>query len=227
MKDIYLVGASTTAIRVIELIRHHNLFRIKGLIVDDEYKQDETFYELPLLGVSEFKKKANCFDVALFICIGWNRLNSDRKKVFNTFKEFNLVNIISPTAIIRGDILGRNVYVGDNCIVEAKSKIFDNVYIDHCAFIGYNVAILNNVFLALRSTLAGSVKIGEQSFIGMGALIFDKTIVGNKCIISGGEIVKRNIADNSIVRSKNGEQIIKSYTEEEIIYKLIASKNVR
>src|SRR5690554_2997251 len=173
MKDIYLVGASTTAIRVIEMIKYHNLYNIKGLIVDDEYKEDETFYELPLLGLSEFKRKVDCHEVALFICVGWNRLNSDRKKVFENFKNFNLVNIVSPSAIVRGDIIGRNVYVGDNCIVEIKARIFDNVYIDHCAFIGYNVAVANHVFLALRTTLAGSVTIGEQSFIGMGSLIFD------------------------------------------------------
>lgn len=227
MKDIYLVGASTSAIRVIEMIKYHNLYNIKGLIVDDEYKEDETFYELPLLGLSEFKRKVDCHEVALFICVGWNRLNSDRKKVFHAFKEFNLVNIISPTAIVKGDVLGRNVYVGDNCIVDVKSKIYNNVYIDHCVFIGHNVTILNDAFLAVRSTLAGSVIIGEQSFIGMGSLIFDKTTIGKKCIISGGEIVKRNINDNCTVRSKDGQQIIKSYREEDIIYKLIASRNVR
>lgn len=227
MEDIYLVGASTTAIRVVELIKYHKLYNIKGFIVDDNYKNTDEYYGLPLLSLSEFKQIENYIKIPIFICIGWNRLNLDRKNVFESFKEFNLINIISPTAIIRGEVLGRNIYIGDNCIIDIKTKIFDNVFLDHNVFLGYNVTIRKHAFLGVRTVFGGSVVVGEQCFVGMGALIFDKTIVGNRCIISGGEIIKRNTVDNCTIRSKDGKQITKVYSEDEIINKLIAVKNVR
>lgn len=229
MESIYLFGISTTSLRIKSFIEQHNLYKIEAYIVDDEYKTDSFFGEFPVLSLSEFTSIPNYEKLALFICVAWNNLNNDRKNVYLKLihKEINIVNLISPFSIIRGEILGKNVFVGDQVCLEVGSLVNDNVFVDHQSFIGTNTVLKQHCYIGAKSMIAGECVVGEQSFIGIHATIFDQVKIGAKCIISGGQVIKRNIADYSVVKEFEGVQIIKQYDKDEIIHRLNAKKNVR
>lgn len=229
MTAIYLFGTSTTAIRVKCFIEYHKLYTIKAFIVDEEYKTDNNFEGYPVISLSDYKNTHKYQQLPVFICIAWDRLNEHRKLVFQrlSIEKLNIINLISPNAIIRGKISGSNVFVGDYVILEAGTVINDNAFIDHNSFIGTNTIIKEHVYISAKSMIAGGSIIGQQSFIGIHSTIFDKVCIGSKCIISGGEIIKRNIQDFSVVKNIDGSQITKTYSPDEVINKLIEKKNIR
>lgn len=230
MESIYLFGVSTTAIRIRSFIEYHKLFKIEGFIVDDDYYKENSFEGYKVISFSEFKELSKKIKGAqVFICLAWNRLNQDRKKIFEKLTDENIeiVNLISPLATIRGAINGRNVFIGDYVTIEVASEIKSNVFIDHHGFIGTATKIDKHAYIGAKSTIAGDSYIGEQSFLGINSTVFDQVKVGKMCIISGGEVIKRNVIDCSVVKTNSTEQKQITYLEDEIINKLISSKNVR
>ncbi|MDD2635912.1 MAG: hypothetical protein PHW82_10475 [Bacteroidales bacterium] len=229
MTAIYLFGISTTSIRVKCFIEYHKLYTVKAFIVDDEYKTHNNFEGYPIISLSDFKNIHDYQKLQVFICVAWNRLNEDRKFVFQRLsaEKLNIINLISPNAIIRGEVLGSNVFVGDYVILEVGTVINQNIFIDHNSFVGTNTIIKEHAYIGAKSVIAGDSIIGQQSFIGIHSTVFDKVCIGSKCIISGGEIIKRNVQDFSVVKNVDGRQITKTYTPEEIINKLIVKRSVR
>jgi len=228
MKSIYLFGTSTTASRIKSFIEFHQLYTIDGFLVDDNYKTSDSFEGHKVITVSEFRNLIDYKEIPVFICVAWNRLNQDRKDLFNRYeKEFNLVNLISPHSVIRGELLGTNILLGDYSVLEMGSVVQSNCIMDHLCFVGSRSVIESHSYIAVKVMIAGSTTIGEQSFVGINATIFDQVNVGKKCIIAGGETVKRNVDDFSAVKSSKLGQTIKTYSESEVIKKLLASKNVR
>lgn len=228
MESIYLFGTSTTASRVKSFIEFHQLYKIEGFLVDDNYKTSDSFEGHKILTISEFRDLPDYTKVPVFICIAWNRLNQDRKDLFNRYeKEFNLVNLVSPHSVIRGELIGTNILVGDYSVLEMGSTVQRNCILDHQCFIGSRSVIEQHSYIAVKVMIAGSTTIGEQSFVGINATIFDQVRIGKKCIIAGGETIKRNVENFSAVKSSGIEQMIQTYSEKEVITKLLASKNVR
>lgn len=229
IQSIYLFGIGTTAFRIKSFIEYHNLYKVAGFIVDDAYKTQEYFCDLKVFSVSEFETVTDFQTQPVFICTAWNRLNQDRKDIFNRLKNnYNLINLIAPTAIIRGEVQGGNIFIGDYVIIEPGSSISSNVFIDHHAFVGTFGTLEEHVYLGAKSMLAGHVSIGRQAFIGISAVLFDQVAIGEKCIISGGEIIKRSIPNYTIVKkSSSGIQEYKTFSKEEILNKLQSNKNVR
>lgn len=229
MQSIFLFGISTTSSRIKSFIEYHQLFKIEAFVVDDLYKSVDTFENYPVLTYSDFKKVDDFRSKPIFICMAWNRLNEDRKNTFVRLKseDLNIINIISPTAIVRGEVEGRNIFIGDQVCMEAGSVVYDNVFMDHNCFVGTNTVIKRNSYICAKSMIAGSAVIGEQTFVGIHSTVFDQVVVGEKCIISGGEVIKRNILDYSLVKEKDGRQVTIQYDSSSIIKKLMHSKNVR
>ena len=83
------------------------------------------------------------------------------------------------------------------------------------------------VFTGSKVTIGGKCIIGAQTFIGLNALVFDQVHIKEKCIIGAGTVIKRNIEKNTVCKLETSNINIKTYSDNIIETKLIASKNVR
>lgn len=228
MESIYLFGIGTTSKRVKAFIQFNKIYKVRGFIVDDNYKTKDFYDNEKIYSLTEFRNLPNYKSLPVFICIAWNRLNEDRKQVFQKYNnELNLVNIISPKSVVRGILKGKNIFIGDFVVLEVGSNINNNVFVDHGSFIGTDTIIDEHSYIGAKSMIAGNSHIGSQTFIGINSTVFDNVKIGQKCIISGGEIIKRNANNYTVIKSVNNKQHYKSYPEKIIINKLLASKNVR
>lgn len=228
LQDIYLFGISTTSIRIKSFIDYHQLYNVKAFIVDDNFKSKDKFEGLKVFTMSDFRTLDGYSKLPVFICVAWNNLNNDRRIVYNKLKnELNIINLISPSAVIRGSVKGYGNFIGDFVVLETNCIVDSNCYIDHHSFVGTNTIIASSVYIGAKAMVAGGVHVNEQSFIGINATVFDEVIIGKKCIISGAQAISRNVNDFSVVKIKNGQQITQTYSEEMIIYKLRSDRNVR
>lgn len=226
MKNLIIIGTSTTGKKIYEFVNRYNLYNVIGFAVDKEYKKEETFCNLPVFESENLDPKANYL---IFVAIQWNRLNTDRKKIYNKLKQrgFQFANIVSPTAVVNGNLNGENCWISDLVNIDFGVTIGNNVYVKNMAMIGPNTYVKDNSFIGAKSTIGGASIIGEQTFIGLNATIFDNVIIGDKCIVGAGTIIRRNMKNYSKSSVSIEHTLIKQYKEEEILEKLVFSKNVR
>lgn len=234
MQNLVIVGISDTADRIIRFVERYNLFHVLGCTVNKEYMpktgmaivggQERKVY--PLEELDQYIDKENDL---LFVAVLWNRLNADRRKLYQKVKDmgYKLANIISPMACVRGEIKGDNCWISDGVFLQEKTMVGNDVFIMDNAMIGHRSMIEDHVFVTIRATICGSVTIGEQSYIGANSAVFDEVKIGRKCLIGGATIVKRNVPDFSVVKVPNDTMVIKQYSEEVIESKWQAHHNVR
>lgn len=229
MENIVIVGTSSTAACVYDFIEKYQLFNVVGFAVNKEYKQSETYLDKP---VYELEKLFSVIDKErdyLFVAIQWNRLNADRRKVYELLKGegYKFANLVSPLASFNGILIGDNCWITDFVCVEKDAVIGNNVFVKVGALIADQALINDHCFIGAKSTIGGGVKVGEQSFVGLGTIIFDDTTIGRKCIVGAATAVKRNLPDCCVYKTRAEQFVIKTYSEEEIENKLMFKKNIR
>jgi len=187
-KNLILVGAGGHAEACIELVNSTKKYNIKEIV--------GTKRDIKKIILKKFKVKysdqdlnhlSKRFNYAL-ISVGQIKDHSIRLKIFHKLKklEFKLPKIISPFAIISktssigegtvimpGAIIGANMKIGKNCIINTKtvvehgSIISDNSHLATSVTINSGTKIGANSFIGSNSTLAQEVTIKNNSFIKM------------------------------------------------------------
>jgi len=228
-ENLLIVGTSTTARSIYTYVVDYNLYNLLGFVVDKEYKNCDAYCGQP---VYTFDKLPEAFDKSndkLFVAMEWDRLNASRKNLFNRLRAegYNFANIISPHAIIHGELKGMNCWICDNVVLENDTVVYDDIFIKTGAIIQHVSVIESHCFIGARAQMAGGVHVGEQSYIGIGAIIFNGVNIGKKCLVGGATYVKRHLPDFCAIKTKIDEFVIKQYNEDEIENKLLASIKVR
>ena len=229
MKEkLIIVGVGATACRIYRFVKMYDLYDVIGFAVDKKYIKENVFMNLPVYELENIQEIANQNKALLFVSIFWNNLNKDRRMLYERLKSKGLkfANIISPTAIIRGEIKGDNCWINDYVIIQSDAVVESDVFIMDTAFIGNEARIGNHTFIA-SAKIGGGAIIGEQCFVGINAVVFDDTIVGNRCIVGACVALKRNIPDNTVCKISGDNIILKEYSDDIIESKLRANHNVR
>ena len=96
MKKLAIIGASTNARVIYKFVEFYKLFEVMCFAVDKEYQNSDSFCGLPLITIDDLSKFINKDIDLVFIGVQWNRLNSDRKHLYNKVKKlgFKFANII-------------------------------------------------------------------------------------------------------------------------------------
>jgi len=230
MDRLMIIGTGPNAVYAYEMIRQYRLYDVIGFAVNRDYMDQEhpTFQGLPVYAIEDLDQVINKKEVKLFVALLWNRLNADRRKLFEMLRNqgYEFANLIAPTAVIRGNIQGTNVWVCDYVIVQNDAVIEDDVVLMDMALVSSCCHIGPHCFLGAKSTVGGGSRVGEQTFIGINCTIFDDTRVGRKCILGACTAVKRNVPDFTLYKTSSEIQM-RTLTEETIEEKLLFRKNVR
>lgn len=228
MKKLVIVGLGPNARHVYSFVQYHKLFEVVGFAVNSQYKDRDSFFDLPVYALEEIEEHVDMKETGFFAALLWNRLNADRKLLYNTLKEkgCRLANIISPTAAIRGRLTGDNCWIHDYVVIQNNTTIGNNVAIMAQSLVGANTTVGDHCFFGARSIIGGGSKIGDQTFVGMNCTVFDGTTVGKKCILGACTVIKRNVPDYTLCKT-NVDYQMRQYGEDEIENKLLASKIVR
>lgn len=222
---LIIVGNGTTAETVYNFVEKYKLFEVIGFAVHRKYRTVDTFLGLKNYCLEELDKSC---DFLLFIAMQWNRLNRDRREVYEELKSrgFKFANLVSPSSIIHGKLLGDNCWITDQVIIDSNTIIRSNVFVKVGSYIASNCVIDKHCFIGAKSIIAGGCFVGEQTFIGISTTVFDGVKIGDKCLIGACSIVKRDLLPFTKLVVKH-EYRIKTYGENEIEQKLLFHKNVR
>lgn len=229
MDKIVIIGTSVAASNVYKFIEKYRQYDVIGFAVNREFKTEDTYlgktvYEIEALG--QIIDKTQDY---IFVAIQWNRLNADRRSVYEQLKGegYRFANLVSPLASINGYLKGDNCWITDFVCIDTDAVIGNDVFVKVGAWVGDHALVGDHCFIGAKSTVGGGVQVGEQSFIGLGAIVFDDTKVGKKCIVGAATALKRNLPDYCVYKTASDNFVVKEYAETEIEQKLQFKKNVR
>lgn len=229
MENIVIIGTSVAANNICKFIEKYKLYNVLGFAVNREYKTEATYLDKPVYCIEELDLIIDKTKDYIFVAIQWNRLNADRRKVYEQLKGegYKFANLVSPLASINGVLAGDNCWITDFVCIDTDAVIGNNVFVKVGALVGDHALIGDHCFIGAKSTVGGGVKVGEQSFIGLGSVVFDDTTVGKKCIVGAATALKRNLPDFSVYKTASDNFVVKEYSEDVIEQKLLFRKNVR
>ncbi len=101
--------------------------------------------------------------------------------------------------------IGDNNFFNMNCCITSLEEVKIG---DNCSF-GPNVMIFDHDHNYKRKTakedefVCTPVKIGDNVWVGANVVVLRGTTIGNNCVIGAGTVIKGNIADSTLVYSKN------------------------
>ena len=227
-KRVFIVGMGSTGEEACQFIEKYDLFEVAGFAVNKEYLNCESFLNKKVYAIENLDAIIKEDDL-VFVAILWNHLNANRKMVFEQLKKagYHFANLVAPSAIVEGELLGENCWIGDKAFVRKHVKIEDNVFIMQCAFVGQRTELCAHSFVAAAAVVGGSVIVGQQSFIGLNSTVLDHTIIGEKCIVGAGTVLRRNLPNCHVVKFEPNAMVIREYPEDVIEEKLVVSENVR
>ena len=217
MEKLVLVGTSSLAAQTLDFVERYQLFDVIGFTVNEAYIKEPIFLGKPVFPIEELDKHIDKNSVKLFSTVTWyNYLNRERKKIFELLKGegYKFANLISPHALVYTEDLGEGNWIHDFAHIGYGVHIGDDNVIRMKCMIGHDSVIGNHNFFAVNSIVGGHDYFNDCCFVGLNSLIHNRVAVGNKCVIGGGAIVKRDLPDFSLVVADNS--FVKQCDEEKI-----------
>jgi sugar O-acyltransferase (sialic acid O-acetyltransferase NeuD family) len=186
--DLVIVGIGGHAGMCIDILRQESKYNIVGF-VDDKVTNDHKYgikYLGDLNAIKDFAKNGLCNVV---LGIGFVGNLKKRETVYNFLTSFVRIPtiihksaIVEPSAcidegcqIMAGAIIGSNVKVGKNCIINSG------------AIISHDSTISDGSHITPGAVLAGHVKIGKRVTVGMCATVYQGLHVSDDKVIMNGK----------------------------------------
>mgnify|MGYP001295060266 CR=1 FL=1 len=179
-------------------------YDVVAFIADDEYVNNSTFKNLPLVKVSEVCNLYPPQDYKAHVALSYNKLNQIREEKYNLMKNlgYDLVSYVCSKSVTWPDLnIGDNCFILENQTIQPTVKIGNNVMVWSTNHLGHNCQIDDHTYLASGITISGHTKIGKRTFIGVNASFKDFITIGDDCFITMGAVVTKDIPENSTVTS--------------------------
>lgn len=218
LKKVYIFGQNPIA-ELLAYYLHIEGKTFDGFIVNEKYLGDGAIESScqPLYSIESVIKENAPENVAVYLPIGYMKMNNIRKQVHLWLKEHNIevLSYVHPSAVI-----AKNADLGEGNIILEKVSISPFSHIGSCNFIGagtiinHHSAVGNYNWLASNVVLAGKAHISNQCFLGVGSIIKNDSIIGNEVLVGAGAYVYKNLTDKQVFVPQRG--IILEKTSDEM-----------
>ena len=200
MKKVVIFGAGSLARLVHFYLSEDSAYEVAAFTVNEKYVGEGKLLGLDVVPFERIEETHPPERFAMFVAIGYKRVNKARAKVYNNCKSkgYELISYVSSKAIHVG-----HIEIGDNCFVRAGSVIqpfakIGNDVIIGSACVGHESIIGDHCYIANHAAIAGGVKIGPYCFIGINATIRDGITIAPECVIGAGAIILKDTEEGGV-----------------------------
>lgn len=206
LKKIVIFGVSDFASQVSFYLKNDSDFEIVAYTVNAEYNKTKTFLDLPVVDFEKVQETYPPGEYAMFIAIGYHKLNSTREQKFREAKEkgYQLISYICSRNSYWNDLeIGENCFIMEGNIFMQNVKIADNVIMAVGNKVGHDSVIEKNCFITSNVMMGGFCTVKRNTFIGLSTVIKDKITIGEQNILGAGSILLKNTKNGSSFLTKS------------------------
>lgn len=201
-KKLIIYGIGETADIAYEYFTHDSDYEVVAFTVDAEYKTEEEHLGLPVIDFAGITEKYPPGEYEMFAASTYNKLNRVRTKMYKAAKAkgYTCANYISSKAFVWHNVLlGENVMIFENNVVQHLVKIGNNVVLWSGNHVGHQTVIEDNVYLSSHCVISGFCVIGAYSFLGVNCTFNDNIKLGRDNIVGSGALVVKNTEDGKLM----------------------------
>jgi sugar O-acyltransferase (sialic acid O-acetyltransferase NeuD family) len=207
-KGLLIFGATSLAKLAHYYATRDMGMNVLGFVVDEQYKNTDTFLSLPVLIPSDIRS-FNKTEVAMYVAVGYRSMHQRANAYEQATKNgFELVNIIANASFVADDVvMGDNNFVMPGVMIEPGVKIGSNNVLWSNGTVCHDTTIGNHNFIASNVTIGGEATIGDQNFIGFSSTILQQRHIENNVLIGAQSLVLTNIESLTQVRGSPAKKI--------------------
>lgn len=176
-------------------------YQVVGFTVDRAVLREPSFCALPLVAFDEVDRHFPASATRMFLSVGPVQGNRIRAERFVQARQlgYRFAGFVSARAYVDPDVpIGENCSIGEHAVVQAFSRVGDNVRVGSGSLVGHHCVLDDHCFLGVGCVVAGSVHVGARAFIGVNATIRDRVRIGEGCIIGAGATIVRDTAPGTV-----------------------------
>lgn len=200
-KRLLLLGAGGHCAVVLDSVKRSNEFDEVALIANHP-ESTKMGHEVEIIGCDDDLEDLHSkgYNHA-FVAVGSIGDYDIRKKLFNILQSigFTIPNIIDKSANISDSvILGKGIYIGKNCCINARACIGDCSIINTGTIIEHDCRLGEFVHISPGVTMCGNVFVDDGGHIGAGAIVRQNIKIGSNTLVGVGSVVVKNIGGNVV-----------------------------
>lgn len=216
MKPVVIFGIGDFARIAAVYLREDSDYEVAGFTVDEQYIAESELLGLPILPFENLPTTHPPRDYAMFVAIGFSRVNKARADVYHRCKAigYELISYVSSAAhVLIPAEMGDNCFVFEANVIQPYVRLGNNVILWSGNHIGHDSVIGDHCFIASHAVVSGNVIIGEFCFVGVNATFRDAVTVAPECVIGAGAVVMADTERGAVLAVRGTEPISKKSWE--------------
>jgi sugar O-acyltransferase (sialic acid O-acetyltransferase NeuD family) len=193
---LIVLGAGDHAKVVIATVEAEAMYKVIGLLDDDESKHETTWYGHQVLGGCDQLTRLREQGVSKAVVAVGDNVARAKLAQLAVKTGFELATVIHPTAVIlRGSTIGEGTVLLANAYVGADSTFGNGVLLSVGALVAHDCVVGDWCQLCPGARLGGHVRVGEYSLVGMGATVLPRISVGRQAVVGANAAVISDIPE--------------------------------
>ncbi len=208
LDKVLIFGTGLIAEVVQFYLKKDSPYEVVAFTADRQFVKEKEFQGLPLVPFDEVQKFYPPNEYAMFIAVGYTKVNKVRAQKYNEAKGkgYKLVTYVNSRTVHWGDTkIGDNCFIFENQTIQPFVSIGNDVIIWSGNHIGHHSSIGDHCFISSHVVISGSVKIEPYCFIGVNATIRDGVTIARENVIGAGALILKNTKEKNVYIGKTAE----------------------
>jgi sugar O-acyltransferase (sialic acid O-acetyltransferase NeuD family) len=205
---VVLFGSEKMAQLCHFFLTHDSAYEVVAFTIDGRYIKSNALWGLPLVAFEDIQHSYPPDDYAMFIAVGYQKLNTLRADRYREAREkgYEMITYVSSKCNLWGEVtIGDNCFISENTVMNPWAVIGNNVIIRNTVFIGHDASIGDHCWISNHSSINGHVTIEPYCFIGSNTTVRDKVTIRKECLIGAGSVILSDTQEKEVYISKPAE----------------------
>jgi sugar O-acyltransferase (sialic acid O-acetyltransferase NeuD family) len=176
-------------------------YEVAAFTVDRQYRQMDTFCDLPLVDFETVSQLYAPKTHKMFIAVSYTKMNKVRAEKYYQAKSlgYELVSYVSSRCSFLTDHpVGDNCFILEDNTIQPFVKIGNNVTLWSGNHIGHESIIEDHCFIASHIVISGHVHIHPYCFIGVNATLRNSITIAPGTLIGAGAIIMGDTIEKGV-----------------------------
>jgi sugar O-acyltransferase (sialic acid O-acetyltransferase NeuD family) len=186
---------------------------VAAFAVDAEYRQAESFLDLPLVTIDQVARLYPPAQYKGFVAISYQKMNRVRAAKYAQAKQigYELVTYVSSRcSFLTSHPPGDNCFILEDNTVQPFVRIGNNVTLWSGNHIGHDSIVGDHCFISSHVVVSGHVRIEQGCFVGVNATLRNSIRIAEFTLIGAGAVVMKDTAPRSVYLGARADRFAKS-----------------
>ena len=205
MSKLIIFGAGDIARLAHFYFTRDSEHEVVAFTVDEQYRQGDSFLDLPLVAFEEVSKAYPPAEFKMFVALSYARMNQLRAGKYDQAKAqgYELLSYVSSRcSFLTDNPVGENCFILEDNTIQPFVKIGNDVTLWSGNHIGHDSIIRDHVFIASHIVVSGYVEVGEYTFIGVNATLRNSIKIAPHTLISAGAVIMKDTVERGVYLSQ-------------------------